>query len=71
MQDELRKLPAIQRAEALRDELAERVEKNIDAGVDRVYTALKLARLEEVKQLERKIAQLNRKLRVLEKSQAA
>lgn len=71
VQRELRKVPAIKRAEALRDELADRVEKNVDAGVDQIYTSLKLARLDEVKKLERKIAQLNRKLRTLEKEQAA
>ena len=71
VQKELRKVPAIKRAEEIRDELSERVEKNIDAGVDRVYEGLKLARLDEVKKLERKIAQLNKKLRTLEKAQAA
>ncbi len=71
VQDELRKVPAIKRAEELRQELSERVEKNIEGGVDRVYTGLKLARLDEVKRLERKVAQLNKKLRTLEKQQAA
>ncbi len=71
VQDELRKVPAIKRAEELRQELSDRVEKNIEGGVDRVYTGLKLARLDEVKRLERKVAQLNKKLRTLEKQQAA
>lgn len=71
VQDELRKVPAIKRAEELRQELSERVEKNIEDGVDQIYTSLKLARLDEVKRLERKIAQLNRKLSLLEKSKAA
>jgi hypothetical protein len=71
VQDELRKVPAIKRAEKLRTEIENRVEKNIDAGVDRVYARLKLARLDEVKKLERKIAQLNKKLRALEKQWAA
>ena len=71
IQDELRKLPGVKRAEELRDELGKRVEKNIDAGVDRVYTSLKLARLDEMKKLERKVAQLNKKMRALEKQQAA
>ncbi len=71
VQDELRKVPAIKRAEELRTEFETRVEKNIDAGVDRVYAKLKLARLDEVKKLERKIAQLNKKLRTLEKQWAA
>ena len=71
VQKELRKLPAIKRAEELRAKVGKQVEKNIDAGVDRVYSSLKLARLDEVKRLERKVAQLNKKLRVLEKQQAA
>jgi len=71
VQDELRKVPAIKRAEELRQELGDRVEKNIEGGVDRVYTGLKLARLDEIKKLERKVAQLNKKLRTLEKQQAA
>jgi hypothetical protein len=71
VQDELRKVPGVKRAEELRSEFENRVEKNIDAGVDRVYAKLKLARLDEVKKLERKIAQLNKKLRALEKQWAA
>jgi len=71
VQDELRKVPGVKRAEELRTELENRVEKNIDAGVDRVYARLKLARLDEVKKLERKIAQLNKKLVALEKQWAA
>jgi len=71
VQDELRKVPGVKRAEELRVELENRVEKNIDAGVDRVYARLKLARLDEVKKLERKIAQLNKKLSTLEKQWAA
>ncbi|MEZ7982038.1 MAG: hypothetical protein QMC74_20330 [Myxococcota bacterium] len=70
-QKELRKVPAIKRAEEFRSEFEKNVEKNIDAGVDRVYSGLKLARIDEVKKLEKKIAQLNKKLRTLEKAQAA
>jgi len=71
VQAELRKVPAVKRAEELRSEIEARVEKNIDAGVDRVYARLNLVRLDEVKKLERKIAQLNKKLRALEKQWAA
>jgi len=71
VQDELRKVPGVKRAEELRSEIENRVEKNIDAGVDRVYTRLRLARLDEVKKLERKVALLNKKLRALEKQWAA
>ena len=71
VQDELRKVPGVKRAEELRVEIESRLEKNIDAGVDRVYTRLNLVRLDEVKKLERKIAQLNKKLRALEKKWAA
>ena len=69
VQEELRKLPAIQRAEALRQDLEARVQTNLDAGLDRIYTRLNLARLEEVKKLERKISLLNKKLRALEEEQ--
>ena len=71
VQDELRKVPGVKRAEELRTEIENRFEKKIDAGVDRVYTRLRLARLDEVKKLERKVAQLNKKLRALEKQWAA
>ncbi len=71
VQDELRKVPGVKRAEELRVEIESRLEKNIDAGVDRVYTRLNLVRLDEVKKLERKIGQLNKKLRALEKKWAA
>jgi len=71
VQDELRKVPGVKRAEELRSEIESRVEKSIDAGVERVYTRLNLVRLDEVKKLERKIAQLNKKLRALEKQWAA
>lgn len=66
IQGELRKLPAVQRAQEIRQDLEARVQTNLDAGIDRVYTRLNLARLEEVKKLEKKIAQLNKKLRALE-----
>jgi ubiquinone biosynthesis protein UbiJ len=71
IQEELRKLPGAKRAEKIRSDLEKRVEKRVEAGVDRVYTRLKIARLEEVKKLERKVARLNKKLRDLEKSSAA
>ena len=69
VQEELRKLPGVKRAEALREDFETRVQTNLDAGLDRIYTRLNLARLEEVKKLERKIAQLNKKLKALEEDQ--
>jgi ubiquinone biosynthesis protein UbiJ len=71
LQEELRKLPGVKRAEEFRNDLEKRVEKTVEDGVDRVYTSLKLARLDEVKKLEKKIAQLNKKLNSLEKQLAA
>ncbi len=71
IQTELKKLPGVQRAQALREDLEARVQTNLDAGIDRVYTRLNLARLEEVKKLEKKIAALNKKLRALEETPAA
>ncbi len=71
IQEELRKLPGAKRVEKIRSDLEKRVEKRVEKSVDRVYTSLKIARLDEVKKLERKIAQLNKKLRDLEKEWAA
>ena len=71
IQEELRKLPGVKKAEELRTDLEKRIENRVEQGVDRVYTSLKLARLDEVKKLERKIAQLNKKLNALEKQYAA
>jgi len=71
IQEELRKLPAVQRAQEIRQDLEARVQTNLDAGIDRVYTRLNLARLEEVKKLEKKIALLNKKLRALEEPPTA
>jgi hypothetical protein len=71
IQHELRKLPAVQRAEELRQELETRVQTGLESGIDQVYTRLNLARLEEVKKLEKKIAQLNKKLRALEEHPTA
>ncbi|MBY0399067.1 hypothetical protein K2X89_02150 [Myxococcota bacterium] len=66
IQTELRKLPAVKRAEELRQTLETRVQTGVEAGLDQVYTRLNLARLEEVKKLEKKIAALNKKLRAME-----
>ena len=71
LQNELRKLPAVQRAQEIRQDLETRVQTNLDAGIDRVYTRLNLARLEEVKKLDKKIALLNKKLRALEEQPSA
>lgn len=71
IQTELRKLPAVKKAEQLGSDLGKRVEKGTQEGVDRIYTRLKIARLDEVKTLERKVASLNRKLRALEKQMTA
>ena len=67
VQTELGKLPGAKRAAELRQELETRVEQNIETGVDKAFTTLGLARLDEVKKLERKITRLNKKLRDLEK----
>ena len=68
IQDELDKLPGVKRARELREQTRARVEKTVDAGVERLYGALHIARQEDIKKLDRKIAQLNRKLRALEKA---
>ncbi len=71
VQKELNKQPVVKRAQKLRAELEERVEKNVDTVGDRVLHEPRPRQLDEVKKLERKIAQLNKKLRTLEKQQAA
>ncbi|MFO0691336.1 MAG: hypothetical protein U0900_21740 [Myxococcota bacterium] len=71
IQHELRKLPAVKRAEAIRQTLETRVQTGVEAGLDQVYTKLNLARLEEVKKLEKKIAALNKKLRAMEEQPTA
>ena len=68
---ELRRQPVVKRAEKIRADLEQRVERNVDAASDRVLSTLGVASSSEVKKLERKIAQLNKKLRTLEKAQAA
>jgi vacuolar-type H+-ATPase subunit E/Vma4 len=68
---DLRKMPAVKRAEKLRTEFEKRVEQNMDAVGDRVLSTLGLASADEVRKLERKIAQLTKKLRSLEKAKAA
>lgn len=71
VQEELRKIPALKRAEEMRTDLERRVEQTARDGRDKVFERLKLARLDEVKKLERKIAQLNKKLNALEKKKAS
>ena len=69
VQVQLRSFPALRRAESLRQEIGERVEKNFDTSVDRIYERLQLARVDGVQKLERKGARLTKKLRALDKQQ--
>jgi hypothetical protein len=61
---ELRRLPLVQRAEALREDAA----RQFGTGVETVLGALQIASKGELERVDRKIAQLSRKLRDLEKA---
>ena len=60
---ELRKSAPVKRAEELRKDAGERIESQIES----LFGLLRIASASEVSRLERKVDQLNRKLRELEK----
>jgi len=63
IQSELRKSPLVKRAEELRKDAETRIESQIES----LFGLLRIASSSEVSRLERKVDQLNRKLRELEK----
>jgi hypothetical protein len=63
IQAELRKSPLVKRAEELRKDAGVRIETQIES----LFGLLRIASASEVSRLERKVDQLNRKLRELEK----
>jgi len=67
LQNDLRKNAAVQRIEALRKD----AEKALEEGVESVLGALQVAPKSEVVKLERKVNQLSRKVRELEKAAKA
>ena len=60
---ELRNSTAVKRAEELREDASTRLESQIES----LFGLLRIASASEVSRLERKVDQLNRKLRELEK----
>jgi polyhydroxyalkanoate synthesis regulator phasin len=65
--NELRRSPAMKRAEALRKDAETRIEGQLEG----LFGLLRIASVSEVTRLERKVDQLNRKLRQLEKGTTA
>lgn len=63
---EIRKNPVLKRAEDLREETRKRLERQ----ADQVLSSLQIATRSEVRRLDRKIAQLNKKVRALEDGSA-
>ena len=64
LQTELRKLPLYQRAESMRKEANKQIEKN----VDQLLGVLNIATRSEVKKLDRKLNQISKKLKELDKA---
>jgi len=61
---QIRELPLVQRAESLRSEATQRLE----ASVEGVLAALQIASKGDLEKIDRKLSQLTRKLREIEKS---
>ena len=67
MGKELRKSPLYKRAESFRKEANKQLEKNVDS----VLGALNIATRSDIKKLERKVNQLSKKLKEMEKPEPA
>ncbi len=67
LQTQLRKNPVVKRAETLRDD----TQKALETSVDTLLDTLRIANTSHVAKLERKVNALNRKVRELERDQAA
>lgn len=67
VRSEIRKSPAVQRAEAFRKD----AEKAIEEQVDTLLGVLRIANTNDLEKVERKLNQLNRKVRALEKAEGA
>lgn len=61
---EFKRLPLIQRAESLREDAA----RQIESGVETVLGVLQIASKGELERVDRKLSQISRKLRDLEKA---
>jgi chromosome segregation ATPase len=66
LQKEVRKNPAVKRLEELRKD----AEKRYADGVESVLKALQIASKSDVQRIDRKISQLNKKLKEMEKARA-
>jgi hypothetical protein len=66
IQAEVRKNPAVKRFESIRKD----AEKRLEAGAETVLSALQIASKSDVQRIDRKISQLNRKLKEMEKAKA-
>ena len=64
LRSELEKNPAVKRLEALRQEAA----RQIARGVNDVLSALRIASKSDVQRIDRKISQLNRKLKEMDRA---
>ena len=64
LSNELRNSSAVKRAESLRKDAETRIEGRLES----LFGLLRIASISEISRLERKVDQLNRKLRELEKS---
>ncbi len=67
---EVQRLPAVKRAEALQRDVSRQVEtlqKDIERQVEGLLAALNIASRSDVQRLDRKLGQLHKKLRELEK----
>ena len=67
LSNELRNSSAVKRAESLRKDAETRIESRLES----LFGLLRIASISEISRLERKVDQLNRKLRELEKSSQA
>lgn len=71
---EVQRLPAVKRAEALQRDVSRQVgtlQKDIERQVEGLLAALRIASRSDVQRLDRKLGQLNKKLRELEKQQGS
>jgi hypothetical protein len=63
LRSDIRQSPLVKRAESLREDTS----RQLESGVDNVLAAFQIASKSDVKKLDRKLNQINRKLKELEK----
>ena len=67
LQKQIQKQPIVKRAEALRVDASERIER----GVSSFFDVLPIATKSDVERIDRKVSALGRKLKEIEKGQGA